>query len=194
MSSSASRVWTISGRPAVRAARDVGAEALLLPIARTVVVEIVEPGLAEADDLRMARRARRGARRSTPSSAAASCGWTPTVQKTLSKRSAIARTRSKRVRWVPMVSIVPTPAAAARAITASRSSAKSGKSRWQWLSTSIRTLRCLPAPRRSAERRRCGAGSDRPAGMASVGSQRGERALVLADRQLVEQPGRRASA
>src|SRR6476646_722760 len=31
----------------------------------------------------------------------------------------------------------PTPAASARATTASSSGAKSGKSRWQWLSTSI---------------------------------------------------------
>src|SRR5262245_31000170 len=34
----------------------------------------------------------------------------------------------------------PTPAATARAITASRSASKSGKSRWQWLSTSTALL------------------------------------------------------
>src|SRR5262249_10240819 len=38
---------------------------------------------------------------------------------------------------VQIVSIVPMPAPNARAITASRSGVKSGKSRWQWLSTSI---------------------------------------------------------
>src|SRR5437660_9078357 len=43
-----------------------------------------------------------------------------------------------------MVTIAPTPLAWARATIASTSSAKSGKSRWQWLSTSMRTLPGLP--------------------------------------------------
>ena len=51
---------------------------------------------------------------------------------------------------VEIVTIRPIPAASARATMASRSAAKSGKSRWQWLSTSI----CLtpPTARRNAER------------------------------------------
>src|SRR5438477_10720382 len=52
-------------------------------------------------------------------------------------RSAIARTASWRRTRVEMVTINATPCAAARATTASVSAAKSGKSRWQWLSTSM---------------------------------------------------------
>src|SRR5690242_19411304 len=79
---------------------------------------------------------------------AASCGWAPTEHQTSAWRSAIARIPGNWSSLVPIVSIVATPAARARARTASRSPAKSGKSRWQWLSTSI-----VPAPLASGARR-----------------------------------------
>ena len=50
---------------------DMGAEALLLRVARRVVVVIVEAGLADRDDLRMARARDQVGRASTSSS---SCG------------------------------------------------------------------------------------------------------------------------
>src|ERR1700742_4209380 len=43
-----------------------------------------------------------------------------------------------RLTRVEIVTMRPMPASAARATMASRSAAKSGKSRWQWLSTSMR--------------------------------------------------------
>src|SRR5947209_16191855 len=48
---------------------------------------------------------------------------------------------SRRLTRVEMVTMRPIPAAAARATMPSRSSAKSGKSRWQWLSTSMSSNR-----------------------------------------------------
>ena len=51
VSSSASRVWTISGRPVCAGGGDVGAEARRLPVARGEVVEVVEAALADGDDL-----------------------------------------------------------------------------------------------------------------------------------------------
>ena len=58
----------------------------------------------------------------------------------------------------------PTPAVSARATSASRSSAKSGKSRWQWLSTSMACKRFNPPlVQRSAETRRPAAAGVAPA-------------------------------
>src|SRR5215472_398156 len=61
----------------------------------------------------------------------------PTEHQRSSCASARPLTSANSLILVQMVSIVPTPARRARAMTASRSSAKSAKSRWQWLSTSI---------------------------------------------------------
>src|ERR1700677_97368 len=74
------------------------------------------------------------ASKSSAPSPAASWGCVPTVKKTLSYRSAIATTPGALSTRAPMVIIRSTPAARARSTTPSRSSAKSGKSRWQWLS------------------------------------------------------------
>src|SRR5580693_5630108 len=76
----------------------------------------------------------RMASKSSASSPAASWGCVPTVKKTSSYRSAIATTPAAFDTLVPIVIIRSTPAARARSTTPSRSSAKSGKSRWQWLS------------------------------------------------------------
>ena len=62
VSSSASRVWTISGRPVARAAAIWARKLVVLPVARAVVVEIVEAGLADADDLGMRAPARSAGR------------------------------------------------------------------------------------------------------------------------------------
>src|SRR5262249_11203448 len=53
----------------------------------------------------------------------------------------MATTSAWRLTRVEMVTMRPTPAACARATTASSSPAKSGKSRWQWLSISMRYAR-----------------------------------------------------
>src|ERR1700722_10443910 len=72
-----------------------------------------------------------------PSSSSAWCGWVPTEQYTFGYLSAIESNASRRLTRVEIVTIRPMPAVSARATMPSRSSAKSGKSRWQWLSTSI---------------------------------------------------------
>src|SRR5580692_9916675 len=74
------------------------------------------------------------ASKSSASSPPASWGCVPTVKKTSSYRSAIATTPGAFDTLVPMVIMRSTPAARARSTTPSRSLAKSGKSRWQWLS------------------------------------------------------------
>ena len=63
MSSSASRVWTTSGRPVVARRLDMRAEALALGGAVGLVVIIIEPALADRDHARVRRRLdqRRGA-------------------------------------------------------------------------------------------------------------------------------------
>src|ERR1043166_8850227 len=53
----------------------------------------------------------------------------------------MATTSAWRLTLVEMVTMRPMPAACARATTASSSPAKSGKSRWQWLSISMRYTR-----------------------------------------------------
>src|SRR6266852_1248325 len=53
----------------------------------------------------------------------------------------MATTSAWRLTRVEMVTMRPTPAAFARATTVSSSPAKSGKSRWQWLSISMRYTR-----------------------------------------------------
>ena len=68
-------------------------------------------------------------------SSATCIGWVPAAQKTPGCASAMARTCVAWRRRVQIVTMRVTPAAAARATTASISPAKSGKSRWQWLST-----------------------------------------------------------
>ena len=61
------------------------------------------------------------------------------VGKTLRDREQLRRGAATRVEIVTMRSM---PAARARATTASSSVAKSGKSRWQWLSISMWSLYC----------------------------------------------------
>ena len=82
-----------------------------------------------------ARRARPAPRRVASGSSAACIGWVPAAQKTPGCASAMARTCGAWRSRVQIVTMRVTPAAAARATTASISPAKSGKSRWQWLST-----------------------------------------------------------
>ena len=140
VSSSAERVWTISGSPVSRAAAICWRKARLLLRPRAVVVVKIQPGLADPDDLGMRRHAHQVVGRSPAGSSATWCGWIPTEHQTGACASASPRTASNCVTRVQMVCRVPTPASAARASTPSMSSPKSGKSRWQWLSTSIRTL------------------------------------------------------
>ena len=117
--------------------RDVVAEALLLRLARAVVVVVVEPGFADRHHLGMARRARSGRRRDVELLVRADAdGCRPSSRRPESVRRSPAVRRDCFTR-VEMVTMRPTPAARARATTPSRSSAKSGKSRWQWLSTSM---------------------------------------------------------
>ena len=59
--------------------RDMRAEALLLRLARAVVVVIVEPGFADRDDLGMLRAGRSGPRGDVLLLCAL-CGWVPTEQ------------------------------------------------------------------------------------------------------------------
>src|SRR3954453_6085132 len=90
----------------------------------------------------------------------------------------------RRFTRVEIVTIRPIPAASARATIASRSSAKSGKSRWQWLSTSM-SLGCRWLDIAREHRRRRGEGD---AGLdADRAAQRGKIALVLRYPKAVEQ-------
>ena len=186
--------------------RDVRAEALLLRVARAVVVVIVEPGLADRHHFRMLRDRRPARPAPMSSSSCALCGCVPTEQNTSGNFSAMASTWACRRTRVEIVTMRPTPAARARATTASSSAAKSGKSRWQWLSTSmvrrrasvrIRRLRLglgfgfalgfrLDIARENAGRRRqCDARLDPRAELVEV-------TFVGADRQQIEQfAGRR---
>src|SRR3954447_8125704 len=87
-----------------------------------------------------------------------------------------------------MVTIRPIPAAPARATMASRSSAKSGKSRWQWLSTSILLGRRLDVTRKHRHRRRQNdARLD-----ARCSAQRGKIAFARWYAETVKQLGRRS--
>ena len=117
MSSSASRAWMASGRPARRAARIWARKFSCCTSRGRAVVEVVQAGLADADDPGMAghggdvlrRRDRRfgGVVRMDADGA-------PEVR--AAPRSSPAGVRD----WasvVPMVTISPTPAAAARAST-----------------------------------------------------------------------------
>ena len=91
MSSSAERLWITSGSRVSRAAAICRRRADRLRFARRVVVEIIEPGLADRDDLAdaLARRTRSAV--SISSSSSALCGCVPTEQKTSDSFSAIAR-------------------------------------------------------------------------------------------------------
>jgi len=100
----------------------MGAETGLLHRARRLVVEIVQAGLADADaapvprqlgDRFCFRNRKFGGVVRVSSDRAPDLGWA----------SAMANTWSERVSLVPMVTTSPTPAAAARANTASTSSA-----------------------------------------------------------------------
>ena len=115
MSSSASRVWTISGRPVSRAAAIWAAEAVALPVAvangrnnnRARSRRSRSPADARARSTRVAV--------STSGWASASCGWMPTDAKTSLSRSAMPITSSHSEARVEMLSMAVTPAARARA-------------------------------------------------------------------------------
>ena len=136
MSSSASRAWITSGSPACRAAAICVRKTRRWTSRGDEFVVIVEPGLADPDAARMGR-AHQISSAAMSGSSAAWWGWVPTVQNTLSCRSARSRHRSNRRTWVEIVTMRPTPADAARRRTSGSRSATPGKSRWQWLSTSI---------------------------------------------------------
>ena len=131
---------------------DVGAEHLRLHVARAeVVVEV------EAASRRCRRPFIRSAVRPECPSAVrsgfslASCGWVPTVHQMsgmrLGERRRSPRSSTGGRRWS---TIRPTPAARARAMTASRSSSNWGACRFTWLSISMR------GSERFAVRRACG--------------------------------------
>ena len=123
----------------------MGAKHTLLDVARAQIVVIVEPGLADADDLGVLGQCRQTLRQQIGvigGFVRMGADRTPDVVFTFGDRAHPGNWS----RRVPIVSIVPTPAARARAITASRSASKSGKSRWQWLSTSITALPSPPIP------------------------------------------------
>ena len=137
VSRSASRVCTISGRPVWRAAAMWRAEALGLLLARAVLVVEVEAGLADADDLGMARRL---------DQAVAACVAPPPSPRADERRPSTRYCRGVR-RWRAPCRIGraacrwsacrPRRPLRARASTPASSPASSGKSRWQWLSISI---------------------------------------------------------
>ena len=94
VSAAAARVWMTSGlRDRARGA-DVRAEALALPVEVALEPVVVEPGLADRDDLRARRRAPRGARRSAPR-CPGSPGCTPAVAYRLACACASACTRGQ---------------------------------------------------------------------------------------------------
>jgi hypothetical protein len=75
MSASASRAWMMSGRPVPRGL-DVQAQALLLHRLRVGGIVVVEPGLADAHELRMAGEGHSASTVASGSSAAL-IGWVP---------------------------------------------------------------------------------------------------------------------
>ena len=102
---------------------DVELEHGALNVARAVVVMEVQPALADRHTWGCeASAAKRSTVRSVKSRA--SCGCTPAVAQTSGCDWEISRTAGSRSGRSQMVSIRPTPAARARAITASRSPAK----------------------------------------------------------------------
>ena len=118
--------------------RDMGAEALGLLGARAVLVIEIEAGLADADHLGMAappRSAGRGCVAPPPSPRAD--GRRPSTRHCRGARRSRAPARTGRAacRWS---ACRRRPAVRARASTPVSSPASSGKSRWQWLSISIR--------------------------------------------------------
>ena len=162
MSSSASRAWMMSGRP-VSCAAAMWMRRLVCWIGlRFGGVVVVEAGFADARRI---------------------CGWRARATSCIDRgqrffggahrvgAGGVEDARHAPRRWrarcgslrrrVQIVTIRVTPAARARAITSGSSPSKSGKSRWQWLSTS----------------------SGRVQRRASSGSPRGERARRLVDLQ-----------
>src|SRR5271168_867993 len=89
-----------------------------------------------------------------------------------------------------MVIMRSTPAARARATTASRSTAKSGKSRWQWLSISMLLRRLLVRLDIAREHRRRRRQRD-TRGDAVLAAEEGEGALLGRHRQQVQKLGGR---
>ena len=104
VSPSASRVWTISGRPVWRAAAIWARKLSACSVARAVLVVEVEAGLADADDLGMARRLDQAVGVRCPSSLPRADGRRPSTR-CLAWRSAMARTSSNWSSRVPMVSM-----------------------------------------------------------------------------------------
>ena len=115
---------------------DMGAKAPLLRFARRIVVMIVEAGLAERDDLGRARardEIGRGDVRLLMRVMRMGADRAIDVGKAFRDRQQLGLPLTR----VEIVTMRSMPAARARPTTASSSAAKSGKSRWQWLSISI---------------------------------------------------------
>ena len=111
VSSSASRVWTTSGRPVARAARMWVRKLAVLPVARGVVVEIVEAALADGRRPWDAPASATSGAGSSRPSLPASCGWTPTAHQTSGRRSASAMPTGQPARLAAMWTMSSTPAA-----------------------------------------------------------------------------------
>ena len=122
--------------------RDMGAEALLLRVARRVVVVVVEPRLADRHHLGMAASARpdRPCRCRVPRGRGAdACRPSRTRPGNARRWPADRPAGAPGSRSSPCGRCRP-PARAPT--TPSSSSLKSGKSRWQWLSTSMAVTPC----------------------------------------------------
>ena len=136
MSASASRAWMISGRPVCARGLDMDAQACCCTAAALGGVVVVEPGLADADEFRMARRAR-PARRPWPAAPRRrASGGCRRRRRRPSCASAMARTLGSLSQAGADRHHAASPRRRGRGRRRSGSSpAKSGKSRWQWLST-----------------------------------------------------------
>ncbi len=100
---------------------------------------VVEPGLADRHDPRVARPGRRSAAQPASSTLAASCGWTPTAASSHGNRSTSASARSDEATFQPGTRIRSTPARRAPPMTRSASRSNRSALRWQWLSIRQRT-------------------------------------------------------
>ena len=177
MSSSASRAWMASGSAGQAGGADMGTEVRLLHVARRAVVEIVQAGLADADDPGMLRQrgdvlGRRDRRLGRV--VRMDADGAPEIRLGLGHRRQACATAPG---VVPMVTISPTPAAAARAST----SGTFGLGEVVEVAVGIDQHQTLRRPaRRSAGtrpaapagpcRRGSGVGQSRPAARASAGT------------------------
>ena len=125
--------------------RDLSAKDPLGDVGGRMIVVIVEPGLADADAFGMGgERARRGEIEFWLVGGVMGMGADGEIDRgeALGDRAQPPASAT----LVEIVTIRSTPASLARATTPSRSSAKSGKSRWQWLSISMMKGARFPSP------------------------------------------------